>query len=336
MLKLNIEKSPIPLIWLDSSIIIHMAKSKAGEKIDEELKERVDYLYDTIRKFTRERKLLCPCAEQEEEFELGGRLEKECRDVQTALSLGISTNHRVEIEDYLIRVCMKAYIEKTEVMNLNYKDIFRKNPIKEMDDRLKETFIVNVHFPKSNTFIEDIKKSKKVALIYYEKARCQNISDGITFEEELKREFNGTHDGFIEKIRRFNEKVKNQELINYNEFLGINSIVDYIKWWDSYRGEPQGFEGLFQFLLSDYHNQVPSIIIMCNLFAKILTETTPVKPGDSMDIQQLSSILPFFDVIITDKTMKYHIETLGFHTKYRTQIFALKNFDEIKAFFENL
>lgn len=335
-MKIDIEKSPIPLIWLDSSIIIHMAKSKVGEKIDEQLKKRVNYLYDTIGEVTRRKKLLCPRAEQEEEFELGERLDDECRKIQTDLSLGISTNHRIEIEDDLIRVFMKAYIQNGEIINLSYKDIFSRNPIKELDDRLKDKFIVSVHLPKSKNSIEDIKKSKKIALSNYENARCQNISDGITFEGQLKREFSGTHDGFIKKIRRFNEKVKNQEHVDYSEFLGINSIINYINWWDSYNGKPRGSEGLFQFLLSDYHNQVPSIEIMCNLFAKILTGTTPVRPSDSMDIQQLSCALPFFDIIITDKTMKDHIETLGFHEKYNTQIFALKNFDEIKQIFENL
>lgn len=336
MLQINIEKSPMPLIWLDSSIIIHMTKAKVGEKIDVELKKRVGYLYNTIRKFTREKKLLCPLAEQEEEVELGDRLEDECRKILIDLSLGIVTKCGIEIEDYLISIFMKAYIENSDTINLSYKDIFRRDPIRELDERLKDQFIVNVHIPKTKDFLEDIKKSKVSSHTDYERLRCQNISNGVNFEEQLKIEFRGTHDGLIEKIRRFNEKIKNKKQIDCSEFLGVDGIVSYGNCWDSFKGEPPGLNGLFQFLLSDYHNRVPRIEIMCNLFAKILTGTTPVKSGDSMDIQQLSCILPYFDMIITDKTMKYYIETLEFQKKYNTKVFALKNFDEIRKYFKNL
>ena len=47
-IKINIKKSPIPLIWIDTSIIIFMAKVKIGEKIESKLKAKIQYLFDSI------------------------------------------------------------------------------------------------------------------------------------------------------------------------------------------------------------------------------------------------------------------------------------------------
>ena len=88
-IKINIEKSPIPLVWLDTSIIIKIAKLKSGERIDNLEKNRMQYLYNVIKTKTKKKKLLCPSADQNEEIEIGGRLEKECIEIQTELSLGI-------------------------------------------------------------------------------------------------------------------------------------------------------------------------------------------------------------------------------------------------------
>jgi hypothetical protein len=335
MIKLNIQKSPIPLIWLDSSIIIHMAKSKTG-KIDDELKEKVDYIYDTIHLLVRKRKLLCPSAEQEEEFDRNSTTDNECRKIQTSLSLRLSPYHRIEIEDYLIRIYMKSYIEKTETINLSYLDIFNGDPIKKIDDQLQKEFIVDVSFRKPKSFVDDIRKSKQSTQISNENARCHNIVNGITFEEELKKQFDGTHDGFIEKIRRYNDKVKKQDYIDDAEQAGFNWIISLIEWWDSCGGKPSGPKGLFQFLRSEYHDQIPSIEIMCNLFAKILTGSAPVKPSDSMDIQQLSCVVPFYNMLITDKTMRHYVESLKFDEKYGTKVFALNDFEDIKKFLTNL
>lgn len=329
-IKIYIEKSPIPLVWVDTSIIIFLAKLKVGEKLDDQLKEKIQFLYDSIIEGRRKKKLLCPRADQAEEFETGERLENECKKIQADLSLNIAMKHRFSVEDFCVKTFMKAYIEDTKEINLSYRNLFHEDPLEELDEKSKQKFIVRVEFPTPKNIINDIKQSKKNAFTDYENLRKQNISDGITFEEQLTREYKGTHDGLIEKIRRFNAKIKNNEPIEYSEVLGIDNILYYLQLWERYNGQPQGPQGLFEFFLSDYHFQIPKINIECNLFAKLLTGTAPIKSGDSMDIQQLSIILPFFNLVITDKTRKSDIESLDCHNKYNVRVLALKNFEEIK------
>ncbi len=91
-LKINIEKSPIPLIWLDTSVLLKITKTQLGEITNDVDKERYQYLNDSIKDKMKEKKLICPSADQFEEIEIGGRLEEEFQRVQSTLSLGIKIN----------------------------------------------------------------------------------------------------------------------------------------------------------------------------------------------------------------------------------------------------
>lgn len=333
-IKINIEKSPIPLVWLDTSIIIKMAKLKSGERIDNLEKDRMQYLYNVIKTKTKKKKLLCPSADQSEEIEIGGRLEKECIEIQTELSLGIKIQHRQGIEDFLIAEFMKNYIDKIKEISLSYESLFYENPIRELEKALNKPFIINVH----SSIPEIVNKRKKAKIDLHrelEDLRKQKVIADITFEQEREKEFKGIIEGHLKLIRKFEVKLINNT-IDVWDFLGAIGILYYKRLWNDYKGQPSGFQGLTQFFLSDYFKQIPLEEIICNLYAKLMTSTTPIKSGDSMDIEQIATVLPFFDFIITDKTMKYYIESLNYHKKYNVKVLALKNFEEIESFFERL
>lgn len=331
----NIEKSPIPLVWIDTSIVIKMAKWKVGEKIDQLERQRVQYLYDIIRKVTKDKKLLCPEADQKEEYELGERLEEECGKIQTDLSWGVTMKHRQSVEELWTSRFMKGYINKDKRIELSYKDLFYNNPLVDLEEALVEKFIISVRFLPSKTNIDRNKAGKKRSLNELEAIRQHNLADGVTFEQQLEIEFKGTIDAHLEQLRRFIAKVKEQQ-VGFLDLLAAQSILNYERLWNNYQGQPAGLNGLVQFFASDYFKRIPKIEIVCHLYAKILTSIDPVKSGHMMDIEQVSSYLPFFGIIITDRYMKHIIKALKYHTKYRTKILTVRDFDEIKYFFENL
>lgn len=335
-LKINIDKSLIPLIWVDTSIIINLAKIRAGKTINALLKKRMQYLYDIIRKATRNKQAICPRADQELEYQLGKKYKEECRCVQTDLSMGIRMKRGIEVEDFYMKLFMKAYIESASEINISYKDIFFSDPVEELNIKLNRGYFVDVELSPKKKTIDKQRQSKKESRRSLETLRRQNIANNITFQQGLAKEYRGTHDGYIEKLGIFYSRLKNRELIEDEEFLGMDAFLDYLDFWKTHNGKPPGFQGVCNFFLSDYQMQIPRIDIHCNLFAKILTSTTPIKSGDSMDLHQLSVVLPFFDLVITDRIMKYNIESLGYHKKYKTRVLALKDFDEIQKFLENL
>ena len=159
----NIEKFPIPLIWIDTSILIKIAKVKSGEKLGEQEKQRVEYLYEVIIDKTKEKKLICPKADQQYEIEIGERLEEECRDIQSKLSLGIRFKHRKAVDDFLIGKFMKAYIDKDKEIDLTCKELFYGgDPIKELDEALGRQFSLNVHLQLSKEILEKGKGIPKI------------------------------------------------------------------------------------------------------------------------------------------------------------------------------
>lgn len=334
-IKVNIEKSPIPLLWVDTFVLIKIAKTKIGEKISEQEREQSLYLYDIIIDKTKNKKLICPEADQKEEIEIGERLEKECRDVQAKLSFGIKFRHKQGIEDFLIARFMKAYIDGAKEVNLTYKELFYGDPIKELEEALGRPFIIDVNFPSSKEMLEKRKKIRKEITAEWEYLRKEKNKTGITFEQEREKEFGVYFPTLLKLKKKFIVNTLKGEWSIW-DFFGAEGILHYEKLWEIYNGKPVGLEGLFLFFNSNYFRQIPTINTACNLRARIATSSNPIKSGDSLDIDQISSVLPFFNLIITDKAMKNHICSLGLGGAYKTEILSMRDFKDIKKFLESL
>lgn len=337
MLKPNIkvEKSPIPLIWLDTSVLLKITKVQIGEITDDIEKDRVRYLYKAITDRTQNKKLICSSADQLEEIEIGGRLEEEFQRVQNMLSLGIKINHRQGVEDFLIGKFMKAYIDNENEVQLSYKDIFDEDPIKELEIALKTPFLVYLNRSKHKELLEKQKEIKKNLPKRWEELRREKIESGVTFEEEREKEFKSYFGTLFTLASKSRDNIHKG---NFNIFDLANAINlgGYISCWNYYGGQPPGLEGLSRFFSSDYFRKIPTIEIACNLRAKIATSSQPVKSGDYMDIEQISTILPFFNMVITDKAMKHCLKSFEYPKKFNCIVLSIKEFDDIKSYLSSL
>ena len=63
-MEITIEKSPIPVIWIDTSVIINFKKLRYGERMSQVDKQRAERLYHKLYELTRKRKLICPEGDQ--------------------------------------------------------------------------------------------------------------------------------------------------------------------------------------------------------------------------------------------------------------------------------
>jgi hypothetical protein len=79
------EKSPVPMVWLDSSILIDFAKIAADEPIDKLRAKNLSRLPGIIRAGVRAQRLICPEWDQSLEFE-GKRLERQIRRIVSDLA----------------------------------------------------------------------------------------------------------------------------------------------------------------------------------------------------------------------------------------------------------
>jgi len=334
-LKVNIEKSPIPMIWLDTSILLKITKTQLGEITNDSDKERYQYLNDSIKDKMKEKKLICPSADQFEEIEIGGRLEEEFQKVQNMLSLGIKVNHRQRIEEFLIAKFMKAYIDGENEIQVGYKDIFNEDSIKKLEIALKTPYIIYLNSSKHKELVEKEKEIKKALPERWEELRCEKVEAGATFEEEREKEFESY---FRTLLALSNKSVENILKGNANIFdlANAQALTQYKIIWDYCGGQPSGLEGLSQFFSSDYFRQIPTIEIACNIRAKIATQSNPIKSGDYMDIEQISAVIPFFDIVITDGAMRHCLNLLEYPQKYKCRILSISEFKEIKSLLNSL
>lgn len=333
-INVKIEKSPIPLMWIDSSIVIKLAKIYSGERVECEENRKLLFIKEKIFSLVHDGKIICPKADQYEEIEIGGRLEPECRRIQQQLSAGIKVMHRLGIQDQSISTFMKAYIDNAECVTLNYRDIFYGDPINELQKNLKSCFTVDVHLPKHTDMIESTKKSKSVIHEEWEKIRKEKIDLGITFEQQLELEYMAHLQAHLNLAKTHIEKVNfgNADLMSY---LGASGMNYYLNAWVELAGSLD-LQEFVAFFTSDIFKQIPIIDVRSKLLAKLVTSSRPIKSGDSMDTEHLASTIPFFDVVITDRAMKNIVKNLELDKQYNCKVLAMEDFEEIKKYLKNI
>ncbi len=329
-MKINLIKCDIPIIWLDSSIIIKIVKWKGNSLKNKSDLKTIPEIYNTIKKLVDERKIICPIADQREEIYWNDNL---TLDILSSLSEGTKFKFRLSIEKYQVQQFMKAYIEKSEGVTISYLHAFRRDPIKELKEDKK--YIVMVNMPKMESMPEVEQKKENL------KNKLENLRIDVqkrkeSFKQRLELEYEGCLAAIMKLGSSSLKKLfiqRDFSLENYNNLL---ALAEPLSWWNHFKGEPKGLNGLRGFYLSDTFKEIPIIEIKCKIFAKILTESTKVKPGDVMDIEQVSALLPYCNYLILDRSMKHWLLKLKLDEKYNTNIFIMSDFDNLMAVLNNI
>lgn len=313
-----INKSPIPIIWLDTSIIIDMTLWKLGKPIEPKQKDRVSFLYNTIYALTRKKKIICPQADQKEEIWKG---RPECLQSMLELSLGIRALYSESIKYNQAALFMDAFINGKDVVQIKYQDFFESDPIEQLSSTSK--YIVSVDLG----LIEDpelIKKRNIDQTNRLEKLRKKIVSEGILYEEQLEKEYQAELDT-VSMISK-----KPLENLNHIDFMSVN---DYWIYWNN---QNSSFSEFLTFFSSPFYRIIPKINIDCQISAKILTGNDPFKTGHKMDIVHSSSAIPYVDIFITDRQMKKIICDLKIDNMYNTKILNIAELNQIENYFNEL
>ncbi len=320
---ISLAKSSIPIIWLDTSIILNMTLWKLGKSIDEVQKERANYLYNTIYDLTRKKKLICPFADQREEMWNGSA---DCHQVMLELSLGIHTIHSESVKDYQTRQFMDAFINKKEQVEINYLEFFHSDPYKQLSDNSR--FIISVDLGLLEKS-DEIKKRKHNQTNKLEKLRQSIIQHGISYEEQLEKEYKSE----LESIAYLLHKSLKGELSVSNFFGVVNLLSEYLEYWTQLSGKPDDF---INFFASSYYRKIPFHNINCQMSSKILTGNDIIKSGHMMDIYHASSAIPYVNLFITDRYMKKILCDLELEKTYETMILNISELDKVEKYFNGL
>src|SRR5436309_2584993 len=126
--RVDSEKPAVPTLWLDTSVVIKVTKIAHGEALQKIEVDRLTRLKTLVLELVGRGKLLCPEADQEEEY-VAQRLDRDVQGEFAVLSLGISMRHRQGIFDHQVYYGMKTRVQKAEVINVPLSAYFHSDPV---------------------------------------------------------------------------------------------------------------------------------------------------------------------------------------------------------------
>ena len=320
-IRLTFEKLEIPIIWLDTSIILKMTLWKNDKPLDSKTARRMEYLCKNIYQFVSEKKLICPRGDQGEEI---WNKRAEFLETMLSLSLGIRSKHSEEIKEYQIYQFMKAYINDEKEVSINSEDFFNSHPLEQL--RNVSEVVIEADLGLIET-AENIRNRKTRQNVKIEEIRQQNVSAGVTYEDQLVNELNAD----LNSLSKKNGNLEQQSALGtyFRLFIGNQ----YISYWEQLEGEPEELPAFFK---SSHYRSIPEIDISSKLFAKLITGTETIKSGHPMDVHYAASAIPYVNFFITDRNMKHIISKLGIDEYYQCKVCHSSDRDEIKKFFSDL
>ncbi len=331
-IEVKIEKCPIPIVWLDTSIITNLSICKSNpDKLQKVTHDRLSRIYELIYTYGRAGKIICPLAEQEQEVWIG---RDDWLNTINELSLGIECICLKEIEDNQIHKAMKAYVEDKKVIELNYSDVFYEDPVDELKEALSQPFYVTLNY--DIIFGAEYHRNKNPKLLNeLNLKRENNVKNRVTFDQQLRSEIMGDINSLIKMAQDFfTGKTKEED--NFNAFWGAVNLSGILNYWNSLDSKKHGIKGLLSFYKSEYYSSLPFPDLTCSLFAKIMTDPQPIRSGDPMDIKHISTLMPFSDLFITDNAWSKFLNKKKYDQKYRTDICYIGDMGEIEQFFQKL
>lgn len=311
-----IKKSTIPIIWIDTSIIVNLTRYRLGIRQDKTQQRRSEYLYNSIKHLVAKGKLICPIADQHEEIWVD---RNEFIKTIQRLSIGISTDASVSVQQKLFCIFSEAFLTNAPSITLDYTILFSTDPVEELKEILSSPFAVATTPP----LIGGAAKAKEIKhkiLSHANKIREENVKNNISFLEQKELEFMAEFN-VIEAITKHPHVINNLELSAEDIFFNFLSSIKTINLWNKISAQHDNPKTILDFYRSNYYRKIPYQRISVEFFAKLMTDKQPIRSGDYKDIEHISSTIPFVDIFITDKQRKTQLLKLGYEKEYNTNIF---------------
>jgi hypothetical protein len=321
------EKPQLPTLWVDTFVGLDLAKGKPDP--------RLQHLKDIVWKLVRDGKLLCPQADQEEEYQ-GTRLYEAATREFESLSLSIRFHHRQGILDHQVALAMKAFAAKAEAFTIPLNTYFHEAPVKKLAALRGERIFISVPMPALDELQQRRESAKTEGQEQLEALRKQLVAEGQAYDKQFAVEQKGHVDVMIEMAAKWQTWFKSDSTDAW-KFLGFQSYLLYRHLWNELRAKPTGLRGLREFFRSPYFGNLPLSRISSQLYADILTDKErEVQPSDSMDIQLLSAVIPACHYALTDKNMEDRIKRRNIAQEWATQVFSLRTIDGLFAELERI
>jgi hypothetical protein len=332
MIKAEIQKSSVPIVWIDTSVILNMTIAKKNPaKLQEVQLQRINNLTRNIREASRKGKVICPLANQEMEIWID---RDAWLDTIHDLGLGIHCVAPKTIQDIQLYAAIDAYSRSQTEITLSYLDMFDGDPVEELYQTLNQSVYVTV---RNNVLFgaEYQKASKEKLLTKLNEQREKNASKGIKYQQQLEHELVGELEALLIALNDYASG--NYEPDDHmNMLFGRADLVEQLDYLSYRCGKEQNISDLIKFYQSPYNARIPHTDISARMFAKIMVDPQKIKSGDPSDIEHAATMIPYIDLFITDKDWRTFLRREGLDKTYNTSICYIGDSEEIDDFFYSL
>jgi hypothetical protein len=314
------EKPPLPLVWLDTWVILRIAKARAGELDGAERAEALR-LHELLLAHRDADRILCPETGQLVEIEAGRRLVEQAKTVLSQVSGGAKTHFR-HAQDQQVYRAMRAFAHGLDTVELVWADLFVGDPIRERRER--DGLLIRVDFPRTEEQLAELRTGNRTLALRLEELRQRCVVSGVSLDEQIEREYGALIEATIEVLRPFYEKLDAGTAVP-NDFLRYIDVVGTPRsvlsvYLQEATGEDAGIADLIRFYRSPYYRALPSVRIIAELYAAKITGTEVITPSDAMDINQLGAVLPYATCVVTDASFADKLERLRLHERHAVRV----------------
>ena len=325
--KVTCEKPALPTLWIDTSVIINIAKVQHGLVHDQITIDRTNQLRALVEELTQKNRLLCPQADQEEEY-TAYSLDREIHGEFLSLSVGVRMRHRQGVSDYHAMMGMRAYIEGAPEIVIPASSFFYGNPVEEQTAALGRPFLIGTHPIMVPDEIQRRATGKEQVQQAWEQLRQEFVANRVSYDAQLIAEESGYADTIGDRLVRFHASIAAGKSDMW-DFLGVEDILMFNVYWKDIGGKPDGLAGLEQFFRTRYFNNLPLTRVKAQLGADLLTGDQKIVPSDVMDVELMGAAIPISHFVLTDRRVALRVKRRGIDQEWNTEVFSLQTIDDL-------
>lgn len=324
VMRYTIEKSKIPVLWLDTFVITQIATAIFNKNNQEPYDEGLLKAYNDLLELRRTNRIIIFESCQMTEIAVRKELVKLSGKILTLLSGGIKISC-FDVRDKQISQAIEASINGLNEYSLSWKDIYREDPLKD-----KSIFGILI---RCDLALENRTKCsrKTVDIIYdhWNNIRNEHIIGGEkrNFEKQFELERTGasrlSRDA-LNAVRNMTEDAPKYYMIYQESIAKFARIVGALR---QSVEDPEQY--VVDFYNTDYYFDLPFVDIQSKLFAERLCGNESFKKSDQNDIDNISCFLPYVNYMLPDKAMGDKIEKHKIDKKYNTKIIRIGDLNSI-------
>lgn len=310
-----------PIVWLDTNIINEIVDALKGKTKDNIRRESILRIYSLLSILVEQKKIICPFSGQRTEY---GKTD----DSEIADDVLLRISNGFQVSGWKVAVAqtervVNAFCDKSEAFSFRDSDLKYKDDV-EPDNEFGFKVVILLERPD---------RDRRQRLLKGLKTRKNEvISLGLTRQQIYESESSARTVNLDNNVRHLLSKnIRIEAAIEdlYEENAMFSPLYPLYVYRQK-MGRHITPEEYKDFISSKYLESVPWDKINSTLFTWLLVDITNLEEQHISDVDNLSKILPYASILVTERQMAHALKVSGLAKEFSTDIFTLKSLPELE------